>query len=132
MPPLSRSWVFRRPLRVGSSWMRFRRRIPALLALAAATAGCAASESYSDGKLVGALNLKQTGHGYQMGGDPFCTVVELLNDGDEVEQASEQGGHDFVIASPNGNVGVVGRPPFAPDCAKRAKAALRRLDPRSD
>jgi hypothetical protein len=133
MPPLSRSRVFRRPLRVASSWMRLRCPIPAVLALAAvAMAGCTASESVSDGKIVDALHLKQTGHGYEMGGDPFCTVVQLLNDGDEVEQASDQRGDNVVIASPNGNVGVLARPPFAPDCAKRAKAALRRLDPGSD
>ena len=66
-----------------------------------------------------------------MGGDPFCTVDELLNDGGEVDGAGSNGGQDFVIASPNGEVGVLARRPFAPDCTKRADDALKRLSRKS-
>jgi hypothetical protein len=66
------------------------------------------------------------------GGDPFCTVDELLNEADEVEQASDPRGRDFLIASPNGEIGVLARRPFAPDCTRRAKDALKRLARKSD
>jgi hypothetical protein len=32
-----------------------------------------------------------------------------------------------VIASPNGAVGVVAHPPFAPNCKREAEAALKKL-----
>jgi hypothetical protein len=98
-----------------------------IVAVALAWAGCGDGSSISDSKIVAALDLKQTTRGYEIGGDPFCTVVELLNDGGEVAQASDEGGHDFVIASPDGEIGVIAKPPFAPDCTHRARDALKKL-----
>ncbi len=99
-----------------------------IVAVALAWAGCGDGTSISDSKIVAALDLKETGRGYEIGGDPFCTVVELLNDSGEVEQAADQGGRDFVIASPDGEVGVLAKPPFAPDCTHRARDALKHLE----
>jgi len=102
------------------------------VALALAGIGCSAGGGVPDSKIVGALDLKRTGRGYEMGGDPFCTVEQLLNDGDEVSAADDrQDANAFVIAGPGGEVGVLAQRPFAPDCSRRAKAALKRLDPRS-
>jgi hypothetical protein len=102
----------------------------AVLALAAG--GCGTGSSISDSKIVSALDLKQANRAYRMGGDPFCTVDELLNDSDEVDQASDEPGRDFLIASPDGEIGVLARRPFAPDCTRRAKDALRRLARKSE
>jgi hypothetical protein len=99
-----------------------------IVAVALAGAGCGNGSSISDPKIVAALDLEQTARGYEVGGDPFCTIVELLNDGDEVERASDRRGGDFVIASPDGQVGVLAEPPFAPDCTRRARDALKHLE----
>lgn len=101
-------------------------------ALALAAGGCGAGSSISDSKIVSSLDLKRTDRAYRIGGDPFCTVDELLNDSDEVDQASGEGGRNFLIASPNGEIGVLARRPFAPDCTRRAKDALRRLARKSE
>jgi hypothetical protein len=144
MPPLSRSLApqaFRRPLRVGCAQMHagqmhaVRHALLVLLACALVVGGapgCGPQQATPDSKIVTALGLKQGGHAYQIGGDPFCTVDELLNDADEVKQASDKPGHDFLIASPNGEIGVLARRPFAPDCARRAKDALKRLAKKAD
>ena len=107
---------------------------PALLAaaLALAAGGCGSGSSISDDEIVRALNLKPAGQRYEVGGDPFCTVDELLNDGDEVDAASGERGQDFVIASPDGEVGVLARRPFAPDCTRRARDDLKRLASKSN
>jgi hypothetical protein len=99
----------------------------AVAALAFSTSGCGTGSSVSDSKISTALELKRAGGGYEMGGDPFCAIDRLLNDAGEVEEASDQRGDSFVIASPNGEVGVLARRPFAPDCARRARSALKRL-----
>jgi hypothetical protein len=113
-----------------------RHALVALSALALAVGGavgCGPGQTSSDSKIVSALDLKQATHAYQIGGDPFCTVDQLLNDADEVQQASDKPGRrDFLIASPNGEIGVLARRPFAPDCARQAKDALRRLARKSD
>jgi hypothetical protein len=111
-----------------------RRALAALLIVAVALvgAGCATGSSVSDSEIVAALHLQKTSRGYEMGGDPFCTIDQLLNDGDEVQEASDQGGHDFVIPSPNGEIGVLARPPFAPDCTHRARDALKKLERKQD
>ena len=104
--------------------------LAAMLAFALAVggaAGCGGGQSTPDAKIVNALELKRANRAYRMGGDPFCTVDELLNDGGEVDQASDEAGRDFLIASPDGEIGVLARRPFAPDCTQRAKDALRRL-----
>lgn len=112
------------------------RRCPALALLAAALAlaagGCGSGSSTSDSEIVKALNLKATGQGYEIGGDPFCTVDELLNGGDEVDGASGGQGESFLIASPDGEVGILALRPFAPDCTKQAKRDLKRLARKSD
>ncbi len=97
-------------------------------------AGCGgAGGGISDSKLVEALDLKQTDRGYEVGGDPFCAVEELLNDGDEVSQASDDAGAAvFVITGPDGDVGVVAKRPFAPDCTRKAKHRLKRLELKSE
>ena len=52
-------------------------------ALALVAGGCGSGSSTSDEEIVSALDLKQSGAGYEIAGDPFCTVDELLNDADE-------------------------------------------------
>ena len=101
----------------------------ALLALGVvvAFAGCSAGDSTDDSKIIAALNLKEAGNGYEMNGDPFCHVEELLNDPGEVDEAGDRKGIEFVIADPKGEVGVVARPPFAPSCKRQATDALKRL-----
>ncbi len=137
MPPLS----FRRPCRVGCPTMARRTRpfasLGAALACAAAlglsVAGCSTGSGVSDAKIVDALDLQRTDGGYEMGGDPFCTVMELLNDGDEVSAADDHPGKaGFVIAGPKGQVGVLAQRPFAPDCSRRAEDELKRLERSSE
>jgi hypothetical protein len=101
-------------------------------ALALTAAGCGGGDGISDGKIVTALGLKQSGGGYEMGGDPFCRVDQLLNDSDEVHQADDHpGASRFVIAGPNESVGVLAQRPFAPKCLRQAKQALKHLEKQS-
>jgi hypothetical protein len=101
-------------------------------ALGLSIAGCGEGGSVSDSKIVAALDLQEAGGGYRMGGDPFCTVDELLNDGDQVSAADDRSDPSgFVIAAPGGEVGVLAQRPFAPDCSRRAKEELKRLERRS-
>jgi hypothetical protein len=112
-----------------------RQTLVALLTLAlvvAGVGGCGAGQSTSDSKIARGLDLKPANGAYRIAGDPFCTIDELLNDADEVEGASDAGGPDFLIASPNGEIGVLARRPFAPDCTRRAKDALKRLARKSE
>lgn len=96
-------------------------------------AGCGTSSSVPDSMIVGALDLQQTGRGYEMEGDPFCTITELLNDSDEVSAADDGAGSaGFVIAGPNAEVGVLAQRPFAPDCSRRAEDELKRLERSSE
>lgn len=99
------------------------------VALALAAAGCGSSSSVSDSKIVSALGLQQSGSGYRMDGDPFCTVSQLLNDPAEVASAGNNSGN--VLAGPKGRVGIEVKTPFAPSCARKAKDALRRLEHQS-
>jgi hypothetical protein len=101
-------------------------------AVAIATAGCGSGNSTSDAQIAQALNLKRAGGGYEIGGDFLCAVDELLNDGDEVDGARDSGGQTFVIASPDGEIGILARKPFAPDCARQARDELKRLARKSD
>jgi hypothetical protein len=103
------------------------------LAVAVVGAGGCGGAGIPDLRIVNALNLEQTGRGYEMGGDPFCTIAQLLNDADEVSQAdAHPGAAGFVIAGRGGEVGVLARRPFAPDCSRRAERALTRLSRRSE
>jgi hypothetical protein len=101
-------------------------------ALALGAGGCGSGSSTTDSEIVKALDLKQARQGYEIAGDPFCAVDELLNDDDEVDGAGGEGGQSFPIASPDGQVGVLARRPFAPDCARRARDDLKRLAKKSD
>jgi hypothetical protein len=104
------------------------RGLAALLALAVALAiaGCG-GDSTDDSKIIAALNLKEAGNGYEMNGDPFCRIEEILNDSGEVADAGDKKGLEFVIAAPRGELGVVARPPFAPSCKREASDALKRI-----
>ena len=103
----------------------------ATMALALGAAGCGDDERFNDGKIVDALGLEEADSGYAIGGDPFCSVEsELLNDADEVDSAVDADEVGLVISSAEGNVGVQGVPPFAPDCKQEAKQSLNKLDPR--
>ena len=136
MPPLSFVRGVFPPPSPGSFWvaMARRRSILAVLgaALALAAGGCGSGNSTTDSEIVRALNLESASAGYELGGDPFCAVGELLNDGDEVDGASADPAQEFLIASPDGEIGVLAQKPFAPDCARRAKDDLRRLARKSD
>jgi hypothetical protein len=107
------------------------RGLAALLALAFVLvwAGCStvSNDSTDDSEIISALNLKQAASGYEMNGDPFCRVDEILNDVDEVNSASKEKSVDFVIAAPKGQVGVLAHPPFAPSCKREATDALTKL-----
>ena len=91
--------------------------------------GCGGEEQVSDSEIIEAANLEEGSDGaaYTVGGDPFCEVGELLNDTDEVEAASE-GGSDLVIADSEQRAGILGVPPFDPQCAKRARRGLDSLE----
>ena len=105
--------------------------VPLVAVLALAGAGCGEEETrYSDDTLVELLNLEKTDTGYAVDGDPFCEVEpKLLNDASEVDEASDKDDLGIVIASRQGNAGVKGVPPFAPDCGEQVKRKLNKLDP---
>jgi hypothetical protein len=92
-------------------------------------AGCnaASGDSIDDSQIISALNLKKASNGYEMNGEPFCRIDDLLNDVDEVNSASGKKGIDFVIAAPNGEAGVLAHRPFAPKCKREATEALKKL-----
>ena len=99
--------------------------------VALAFAGCGEEETrYNDDKIVDRLNLEETDSGYAVDGDPFCEVEpKLLNDATEVEDAAGKDDLGLVISSREGNAGVKGVPPFAPDCGDEVKKKLNKLDP---
>jgi hypothetical protein len=99
-----------------------------ILAFAMAWAGCSSGgSSIDDSQIISALKLKKASSGYEMNGDPFCRVDEILNDLDEVKSAAHQKGSNFVIAAPKGEAGVVAHAPFAPACKRQAQAELKGL-----
>lgn len=94
---------------------------------------CGSDETtFSDKKIIEKLNLTEPeggGQGYLFDGDAFCEIEHnLLNDSGEIDSASD-GKNALVIVSREGNVGVIGTPPFAPDCRDRVQHKLNRLDP---
>ena len=95
-----------------------------------ALAGCGGDETfYRDAKIIDKLNLEKTDDGYAIDGDAFCQVERrLLNSAADVDRAAERDELGLVIASREGNVGVVGIPVFNPDCAEDAKRKLNKLD----
>ncbi len=117
--------------------MKGRERIPGVLAAALLVAlvvgaGCGEDEvRYGDQKIVDKLNLEKSENGYSLGGDIFCEVKQdLLNDSAQVDDALDRDSLGLVIASAEGNVGVVGVPVFSPDCKDEAKKKLNKLDPK--
>jgi hypothetical protein len=99
-----------------------------ILAFALAWTGCSSGgSSIDDSQIISALQLKKASSGYEMNGDPFCRIDELLNNVDEVRTAAHQKGSSFVIAAPKGEAGVVAHPPFAPACKRQAQAELKQL-----
>ena len=110
-----------------------RRGVVALLivAFALAWAGCSSGgSSIDDSQIISALKLKKASSGYEMNGDPFCRIDEILNNLDEVRSAAHQKGKkgtNFVIAAPKGEAGVVAHAPFAPACKRQAQAGLKQL-----
>ena len=106
----------------------------AVAAVVLAAAGCGerrADHAFSDDKIIDTLGLQKSEGGYAIDGDPFCEVdSNLLNDADEVDKAKDRSDLSLVIASREGNVGVSGVPPFAPDCQQKAKKKLNKLDPK--
>ena len=103
----------------------------ALTGLLAAGCGNEDSVTFSDAKIIDKLHLEKSGNGYAIDGDPFCEVEgKLLNDAEEVSNAADRDELGVVLASNQGNVGVKGVPPFAPDCRDKAKKKLNKLDPK--
>ena len=103
-------------------------------AVVLAAAGCGGDEQttrFSDDKIIDTVDLQKSEGGYAIGGDPFCEVdSNLLNDADEVDKAQDSDDLNLVLASHEGNVGVSGVPPFAPDCRQKAEKQLDKLDPK--
>jgi hypothetical protein len=103
-------------------------------AVVIAAAGCGGDEEttrFGDDKIVDTLDLQKSDGGYAIGGDPFCEVdSNLLNDADEVDKAKDRNDLNLMLASHEGNVGVIGVPPFAPDCRQKAERQLNKLDPK--
>ena len=97
------------------------------LVLALGLPGCSEDKAtrIGDAKIIDKLNLDEAEDGYTIDGDPFCLVSDsLLNTAEEVEK-----GRGLVVASRQGNVGVEGLSPFAPDCRENARKKLDKLDP---
>ena len=98
-------------------------------------AGCGGGDDvrYGDQKIIDRLNLEESENGYSIDGDVFCEVKkDLLNDADQVDEASDEDELGLVIASAAGNVGIEGVPVFSPDCKDEAKKKLNRLDPKPE
>jgi hypothetical protein len=91
-----------------------------------ALAGCGEEESFSDGEIAKAIEVKNGA----VGGDPFCVVKDYLNDAEEVDKADRKDGP--AVSSAQGGVGVVVEPPFPADCERKVRAGLNKLDPRTD
>ena len=83
-----------------------------------------------DDRIVERLHLKEIEDGYAIDGDPFCVVEKkLLNDADELQDATDADEIGLVVASRAGNAGVTGVAPFARDCRDTARKRLDKLDP---
>ena len=59
-----------------------------ILAFVLAWTGCSSGgSSIEDSQIISALKLKKASSGYEMNGDPFCRIDEILNNVDEVKSA---------------------------------------------
>ncbi len=104
----------------------------AVVTVTVALAGCGDDTRYGDQKIIEALHLEDApdADAYAIDGDPFCEVEkELLNDRDEVEDAIDAD-EGVVVASREGNVGVLATGPFGRDCERKARKRLNELDPK--
>jgi hypothetical protein len=101
----------------------------AAVILAALAVGCGDETRYEDRKIVEQLHLeKSDGKTYVVGNNPFCVVDDsLLNDSDEVGDAIDE--DRPVVASREGNVGVVGEVLPREDCRDVLRKRLDKLDP---
>jgi hypothetical protein len=102
------------------------------LLIALALAGCGGGDDvhYSDKQIIDKLNLEKSPNGYALAGDAFCEVKkDLLNDSDQIADASDKDDLGLVVESAGGNAGVEGVPVFSPDCKDEAKKKLNKLDP---
>jgi hypothetical protein len=104
-----------------------------IAALWLASCGGGSDTRYSDRQIIDKLNLRDDQaadlNAYLLGHDAFCAVSKkLLNDSGEVESAAD-GKRSLVIASREGNVGVVGVPVFPRDCKDVVEKKLNKLDP---
>jgi hypothetical protein len=111
--------------------MRAGRLLSGLAILAVVLVGCSDGDSkhFSDAKIIDKLNLKKSDHGYAFDEGGFCEVEsKLLNDADEVSSAGDRS--NLVIASHEGNVGVIAIPIFPPDCKEKVQKKLNKLDPK--
>ena len=96
-------------------------------AAAAVLAGCGTSSSSSgipDSKIIAALDMKKVQGRYAIDANPFCSISQLLNNGDKVDKAKSS---HRVIASRDATVGIEIIKPFAPSCQKQAQRKLNRL-----
>jgi len=99
--------------------------------LGLALTGCGEDgKRIGDGRIVERLHLEQIEDGYAIDGDPFCVVEKkLLNDADELQDATDADEIGLVVGSRAGNAGVTGVAPFARDCLETARKRLDKLDP---
>lgn len=107
--------------------------LSAALLVAAIAAGCGGGDDvhFSDKQIIDKLNLEKSPNGYALSGDAFCEVKkDLLNDSDQIDEASGKDDLGLVIVSAGGNAGVEGVPVFSPDCKDEAKKKLNKLDPK--
>jgi nucleotidyltransferase/DNA polymerase involved in DNA repair len=95
------------------------------LTAAVALGGCSSSSSgIPDSKIVATLNMRKVQGNYAIDGNPFCSVSKLLNDVNEVKDASKSG---RVVASRDHSVGIEIIRPFAPRCRNDAERRLTKL-----
>ena len=106
--------------------------VAALVGVSAVLVTCGGDETrYGDAKIIDKLNLEKVDgeSAYSVDGSLYCNVEKkLLNTSEEVEETEENSEINLVVASKEGNVGVVGVPIFDNDCQVAARKKLNRLD----
>src|SRR2546429_1282432 len=95
------------------------------LTAAVALGGCSSNASgIPDSKIISTLNMRMVQGNYAIDGNPFCSVSKLLNDANEVKDASKS---RRVIASRDHTIGIEIIRPFAPRCRNDAERRLTKL-----